>query len=31
VELLGGKIWFTSKPGEGTEFRFTVEAERSWE
>ncbi|HBC78153.1 MAG TPA: hypothetical protein DEO60_14950 [Bacteroidales bacterium] len=24
VELLGGKIWVTSKPGEGTDFRFTV-------
>jgi PAS domain S-box-containing protein len=24
VELLGGKIWFSSQPGEGTDFRFTV-------
>jgi PAS domain S-box-containing protein len=24
VELLGGKIWVTSKPEEGTEFRFTI-------
>ena len=31
VELLGGKMWFTSKPGEGTEFRFKVVADRSWE
>ena len=24
VELLGGEIWFTSQPGEGSVFRFTV-------
>jgi PAS domain S-box-containing protein len=24
VELLGGKIWLSSKPGEGTDFRFTL-------
>jgi|WetSurSiteA1Bulk_404760.scaffolds.fasta_scaffold03597_2 PAS domain S-box-containing protein len=24
VELLGGKIWVSSQPGEGTEFRFTI-------
>jgi PAS domain S-box-containing protein len=24
VELQGGKIWVSSKPGEGTEFRFTI-------
>jgi signal transduction histidine kinase len=29
VELLGGKIWFTSQPGEGSVFRFTVPYERS--
>jgi signal transduction histidine kinase len=28
VELLGGKIWFTSQQGEGSEFRFTVPYER---
>jgi signal transduction histidine kinase len=24
VELLGGKIWFNSNPGKGTDFRFTI-------
>ena len=24
VELLGGKIWVISNPGEGTDFRFTI-------
>jgi len=24
VELLGGKIWLSSNPGEGAEFRFTI-------
>jgi PAS domain S-box-containing protein len=24
VELLGGKIWFISQPGEGADFRFSV-------
>ena len=31
VELLGGTIWFTSHQDEGSEFRFTVVAERSGE
>jgi signal transduction histidine kinase len=28
VELLGGEIWFTSKPGEGSVFRFMIPAEK---
>jgi signal transduction histidine kinase len=28
VDLLGGKIWFTSQPGKGSEFRFRIEMER---
>ncbi len=28
VELMGGEIWFTSQPGEGSVFRFTVPYER---
>ena len=28
VELLDGEIWFTSQPGEGSDFRFTVPYER---
>jgi signal transduction histidine kinase len=31
VELLGGTIWFTSSPGEGSEFRFTLPEERGGE
>ncbi len=31
VELLGGTIWFTSHQDEGSEFRFTVVAEKSGE
>ncbi len=23
-ELLGGKLWFTSKPGVGSDFHFTI-------
>jgi signal transduction histidine kinase len=29
VELMGGKIWFTSNPGEGSVFYFTVPYEKA--
>ena len=29
VELLGGRIWFTSKPGMGSEFHFVVSINKS--
>jgi signal transduction histidine kinase len=29
VEMLGGEIWFTSKPGQGSVFRFSIPAENA--
>jgi signal transduction histidine kinase len=29
VEMLGGEIWFTSKPEKGTEFRFSIPVENT--
>jgi len=29
VELMGGKIWYTSRPGEGSSFYFTVQLQPS--
>ena len=31
VEMLGGAIWFTPKPDKGTEFRFSIPAEKAGE